>query len=1055
MESFPWQRLARAGWYGCAVIASGIFILSVAAQMMASEEALHRILAAPEVPSLVYTLNIIGVLGRMAAALISLILAGALFLKRPNERMALFLSYFLLVHGIVIAGPLASLALFWPGLSTLVWNVIAPISFAPLLVAFLCIFPNGRFVPRQTRWLVVVSLLYAPLSSLLFNATDFSGSAMLYAIGALLWFALIFTGIYAQIYRYRHVSDPPQRQQTKWVVYGFTLAILFAFLITARDLSVDRLALEFPFRWLAPLDSLGWPLAIAAIPISLTFAVMRYRLYDIDIIINRTLVYGGLTLVVAALYAFSVGAVSVALQQSSQWAGLLLTVGLVAVLYRPLHSYFQRAADRLLGPAPAVPGSEEGLEIDAGSEGLEERPVALSGRWLQLARVGWVVLAVVAVVILLLAIPGYAVRRPMGNLSSHLVYDPTPFMLAVHRLNLAAGFISVLLSYGLALLLFEKRPDDRMALFMAYYLVIHGLLFGGPVEMLEPFWPDAAAVNSFVLMPAITFPLTMTLFAVFPDGRFVPRWTRWPVAAAFLLALVALALTFLLQQSLMDPLASLPVMSAYVGGAAIIIALVRAQVYRYRHVSTRLQRQQTKWVLYGFLVLVGLFIVGNGPWIVALSLPDGTRMPWWLPAAETMWVISTALVPITLAIAMLRYRLYDVDVLINRTLVYGGLTAAVVGLYVLVVGALSTLFQAQGNLLIALVATGLVAVLFQPLRQRLQRWTNRLVYGERDEPFEALARLGRRLEGNFSPQMVYPTIVETIAQALKLPYAAIAVKRGEQYEVVEACGKATQEAVAYPLVHQSAVVGRLLVGRRTPGENFSTADERLLRSFARQAGTAVHALQLMSDLQRSRQQLVTAREEERLRLRRDLHDGLGPALASVAWQAESARELVHADPSEAIQLLENTIDQAQSALTDIRRLVYGLRPPALDELGLAGALEQAVRPQQMDVTIEAPAQLPTLPAAVEVAAYRIVQEALKNAMEHGRAERCVVCLALDGNLCLTIGDDGQGLPEVVTPGVGLVSMRERAEELGGTFAIRPRQEGGTEVEVSLPLESGG
>ncbi|HZD58099.1 MAG TPA: hypothetical protein VE136_15320, partial [Anaerolineales bacterium] len=163
-------------------------ILSLAAQVLASGEAPHGILAAPEPSPWMYTLNILGFVARMAAALISVILASILFLKRPDEGMALFLSYFLLVHGIVIGGPLASLALFWPGLSTLVWNVIAPISFAPFLVAFLSIFPDGRFVPRQTRWLVVVSLLYAPLSSLLFNATDFSGSTMLYAIGALLWF---------------------------------------------------------------------------------------------------------------------------------------------------------------------------------------------------------------------------------------------------------------------------------------------------------------------------------------------------------------------------------------------------------------------------------------------------------------------------------------------------------------------------------------------------------------------------------------------------------------------------------------------------------------------------------------------------------------------------------------------------------------------------------------------------------------------------------------------------------------------------------------------------
>lgn len=220
----------------------------------------------------------------------------------------------------------------------------------------------------------------------------------------------------------------------------------------------------------------------------------------------------------------------------------------------------------------------------------------------------------------------------------------------------------------------------------------------------------------------------------------------------------------------------------------------------------------------------------------------------------------------------------------------------------------------------------------------------------------------------------------------------------------------------------------------------------------------VRNAQLTADLQRSRHQLVTAREEERLRLRRDLHDGLGPALASVIWQSDSARDMIDTDPPEAAQLLESSITQAQEALADIRRLVYGLRPPALDELGLVGALEQSARQYpQVSITIELPAPLPSLSAAVEVAAYRIIQEALKNAIEHGEARNCVLCLSLNGSpapgsLDLTIRDDGLGLPEVVTPGVGLVSMRERAEELGGAFAIFSRQVGGTQVEVQLPLD---
>ena len=327
------------------------------------------------------------------------------------------------------------------------------------------------------------------------------------------------------------------------------------------------------------------------------------------------------------------------------------------------------------------------------------------------------------------------------------------------------------------------------------------------------------------------------------------------------------------------------------------------------------------------------------------------------------------------------------------------------------------------------------------------------MYGKRDEPFEVMANLGRQLENAFEPEMVYPTIVETVAQTLKVPYVAIAIKKGERFEIVESSGQKKYDNQAYPLKYQGEVIGRLLVDRRGPDEDFSEADERLLRTIARQAGTAVHAMQLTADLQRSRQQLVTAQEEERRRLRRDLHDGLGPVLASVVWQTDSARDLVYTDPDETVQLLDSSIEQAQTALTDIRRLVYGLRPPALDELGLVGALRQeAQNHYQIAITVDGPEPLPQLPAAVEVAAYRIAREAINNAAGHGQAKNCSVNLQVESGLSLIVNDDGVGLLEPVTPGVGLVSMRERAAELGGTCTIAARPEGGAVVEAYLPLE---
>lgn len=403
----------------------------------------------------------------------------------------------------------------------------------------------------------------------------------------------------------------------------------------------------------------------------------------------------------------------------------------------------------------------------------------------------------------------------------------------------------------------------------------------------------------------------------------------------------------------------------------------------------------------------------------------------------------------------LRQRLF---LLVNRTLVYGALTAIVVGIYVAVVGYLGLLFEQETrHMVTSLFATGLIALLFQPLRTHLQRGVNRLMYGERDDPYAVLSRLGQRLEAVLAPEAVLPTLVETVAQTLRLSYVAIALKQDEEMVVVATYGVSEHNPLTLPLVYQGETMGQLLWASGDQDESFTSADWRLLENIARQAGVAAHAVRLTADLQRSREHLIMAREEERRRLQRDLHDGLGPALASLTLKLDAAGNLLRRDPAATEALLLELKTQTQATIIDIRRLVYDLRPLALDQLGLVAAIRQyAAAFRQLNglqITLEAPEQLPALSAAVEVAAYRIVQEALTNVASHAFAQTCLIRLWLNHTLCLEVKDDGVGLPKDGRMGVGLASMRERAAEIGGSCVIEPAPSGGTRVVARLPLKN--
>jgi two-component system, NarL family, sensor kinase len=496
--------------------------------------------------------------------------------------------------------------------------------------------------------------------------------------------------------------------------------------------------------------------------------------------------------------------------------------------------------------------------------------------------------------------------------------------------------------------------------------------------------------------------------------------------------------------------------------AALFLGLTLLTVaWQYRRSRDGVTRRQMRWVVWAALL-------SGGGGLLFYILPGAVGGVAVDPNVVGLIVLPF---PLAIAIAILRHNLFDIDRLINRTLVYGALTAVIISLYILIVGSLSALFQARGNLLISLLATAVVAVLFQPLRDWLQQRVNRFTYGDRDQPFDVLARLGQRLESTLSPQEMLPTLVATIAEALRLPYVAIVVEKEEgrrkraegsgQKEEVVAYGKPVETASVFPLTYQGQPIGELWVSLRAADEPFTPAELRLLHNIARQAGTAVYAVQLTEQLRRSRQRLVTAREEERRRLRRDLHDGLGPTLAAHLLKIGSARELLDRDPKITAQLLTQLEDGLEETLEEIRRLVYDLRPPVLDQLGLVGAVQACAaeyeRPSAngqkgLAVTVTAPDPLPPLPAAVEVAAYRIAQEALHNVFRHAQASQCAVTLRPQNEvLWLEVQDNGRGLPPNGRAGVGLQSMKERAAELNGRWVVESLPTGGTRVTAELPL----
>lgn len=539
---------------------------------------------------------------------------------------------------------------------------------------------------------------------------------------------------------------------------------------------------------------------------------------------------------------------------------------------------------------------------------------------------------------------------------------------------------------------------------------------------------------------------------LFPDGHPPsPRWRPLLWAAGALVALT----TVLAMVTAGGTGTAGPAGTLHAAGVFMLTPLCwTALLSRYLGGDTE-QRRRLEWPLRatGIAVAVPLAVVVAG-------LVLGAWVP--LPVYQVAAALALASVPVATVVAIVHHRLYRLDAkadsVVNRLIVHLVLTVLGTAAFLAVLGLLEAATDgprlAQG---IAALVVAVVSALW--LRSGLERIVDRFVYRRRRYDYRVLSSLGRILRTTLGTDVLLPTVVDSVATGLRLPYVAVTVGQGDGPTVASASsGHAggPDDLLVLPLVHQGEPVGRLTVAPRGPKEPFDASDRRLLADVAGQVAVVAFALCLTADLQRSRERLVSAREEERSRLRRDLHDGLQPALSGVLLGLDAARNILGRSGG-ADELLARLRTELESAAGDVRRLVYGLRPPALDELGLAGALRQqatmfTLSPSTPEVVVTAPDELEELPAAVEVAAYRISQEALENVRKHASARTCEIVLSTSGaELRVDVQDDGRGIASDAAGGVGLRAMRERAAELGGTCTVESSPGAGTRVHAVLPL----
>jgi signal transduction histidine kinase len=652
------------------------------------------------------------------------------------------------------------------------------------------------------------------------------------------------------------------------------------------------------------------------------------------------------------------------------------------------------------------------------------------------------VVAVAAVVVAVAAVSLAAWVRTLPNVPAQL--------LTGYGTDLPAGLLAVAWTATGAVLL-VLRPRNALGWLLVVVGVCQALqqglaAYGGyGAGVADPPWPLArwAAWPATGLWLPGLLPLPTLLLALYPNGRLPSRWWRWPVGAAALgIGLVTLA--SMLHPRPYGEIAPGPppvaaptlAISFYVTGGALLAAgavvIWIGSVVRLLRARPP-ERQQLAWLLF---VVVPLIVVafGAAPMPVFLALGFG--------------------VPVAVAVGVLRYHLLGIEVVLRRGLVYGALTAAVIGVYLVVTTVAGA--RLERGPLPGVVAAALVAVGLTPLRDRLQAAVDRLVYGDRRDPMRAVTRLGDRVAAAVEADLL-PAVLATVTDAVRAPGAAVLAPDGSVL-IAHGASSAGSNAELLPLRVGGRELGVLQIAPRGVGEPYTDGDRRLLAALAPQVAVVVRALELAEALEAERDRVVTVTRQERDRLRRDLHDGLGPSLSGVGLGLQALQDARAAGREAAAdQLLARIRDEVATAVREVRRILDDLRPAVLDRIRLPDAVRQhaaATATGQLEVSVDA-GQLPPLPADVEAAAYRIIQEALTNVVRHADANHAHITLtASDGMLTVNVADDGHGICGQGRDGaVGLASMRQRAEALQGSLRVDTGDRG-TTVVATLPLQDG-